>query len=314
MNNIILIHGRSYKPRFKELQNLWCEAISHGLKRDFGAKSLKAFEDANLILVYYGDLSNTLLKVNDDDPPTLEALAKVRTETLKDLKILNSEAFLNESLYNKIKKKRNMLKRGLLKFASKTLDIFDKEDSGARIIGARKKDMKEFFDPSSDFGRNVRERMIQAAAEALKSGGRNIIISHSLGTVIAYDSLWSLSWESNSTLTKEHKIDTLMTLGSPLADETMKNKVFGADEQGQRKYPSNIRNWVNIAAKHDYIAVDSGVHNDYRGISKHHGTTVIDKKIFNLARREGESHPHSSLGYLIHPTFSKVLNNWLSTG
>ena len=153
--------------------------------------------------------------------------------------------------------------------------------------------------------------MTDALREVLGAEGRTMIISHSLGTVVSYDCLWTLSWDEDVIPLGVGKVDTWVTLGSPLADEVMKKQVFGADENGSRRYPSNVNTWFNIAAKHDYIAVDSGVRNDYRGIIDYHGTTISDKDIYNLARRDGESHPHSSLGYLIHPTFSKVLHDWL---
>jgi hypothetical protein len=35
--------------------------------------------------------------------------------------------------------------------------------------------------------------------------------------------------------------------------------------------------------------------------------------IYNLNIRNGKSNPHASIGYLIHPEFIAVLDEWLSS-
>lgn len=60
---IIFIHGRDQKPDKAPLQALWYDAIEHGLQRDCGGSNgLQAFRNVEKRFVYYGELSNSLLK------------------------------------------------------------------------------------------------------------------------------------------------------------------------------------------------------------------------------------------------------------
>ena len=38
---------------------------------------------------------------------------------------------------------------------------------------------------------------------------------------------------------------------------------------------------------------------------------IQDYTIFNLTVRYGRSNPHSSMGFLVHPRFGKVVGDWL---
>ena len=92
----------------------------------------------------------------------------------------------------------------------------------------------------------------------------------------------------------------------------MKTHIKGAQARRERRYPSNIRRWINIAAEDDYIAHDQNVADDFRdmldlGLVE----SIDDRRIFNLAVRNGKSNPHLGAGYLIHPVLGDVVANWL---
>jgi hypothetical protein len=92
----------------------------------------------------------------------------------------------------------------------------------------------------------------------------------------------------------------------------VKRHLKGARADGLRRYPHNIRRWVNVAAEDDYISHDSGVANDYRRMKKlKPAPKIIDRKIYNLAVRSGKSNPHHGCGYLIHPAVIRLVADWL---
>lgn len=312
MNHMLFVHGRSFKPSSQQLEGLWYDAIRHGLKSDYGSRSVDAFNRAKKSFIYYGNLSNDLLAAKEGTSPDLEVLAKMRKQTLGELMALERSDFADSSVYSEIMRKRNRLRSRFIRYVSRTIRLFHKEDAAARVVAARKEDLEEFWDSSGPFGQAVRDLLTKALKPAIAAGDRVLILSHSLGTIIAYDCLWHLSQGSKTDRDGRKAVDSWVTLGSPLGDSVVKSQLFGADKNGPSKYPSNIREWTNVAAKHDYIAADKDVGDDYRNIANL-GTIIIDKRIFNLAQRDGESHPHSSLGYLIHPVVSTVLHNWLTT-
>jgi hypothetical protein len=101
-------------------------------------------------------------------------------------------------------------------------------------------------------------------------------------------------------------------MGSPLGDENVKKQLKGAGLDSDRRFPTNIGRWVNVAAQDDYIAHDESIDNDFKKMIKRGLVrSITDKEIYNLAVREGQSNPHHSIGYLITPTLSKIVNDWL---
>ena len=73
-----------------------------------------------------------------------------------------------------------------------------------------------------------------------------------------------------------------------------------------------MREWINVAAVGDYISHDPSVRDDYRAMLEQGLIESIeDLRIYNLAVRYGESNPHHGAGYLIHPTVTKVIGDWL---
>ena len=88
--------------------------------------------------------------------------------------------------------------------------------------------------------------------EARESGRPILLIAHSMGSVIAYDSLWEMTHG-----TRDHaRIDRLLTMGSPLGQNYLQKRLFGHDQTGKARYPDNIRRWTNLEAVGDLTAID----------------------------------------------------------
>ena len=69
---------------------------------------------------------------------------------------------------------------------------------------------------------------------------------------------------------------------------------------------------LHVAAVGDYISHDPTVRDDYRTMLEHGLLDSIeDHRIYNLAVRFGRSNPHHGVGYLIHPTVTACIGDWL---
>jgi hypothetical protein len=140
-----------------------------------------------------------------------------------------------------------------------------------------------------------------------------LVLAHSLGSMIAWDTLWKFARaaEYRPRYTRK-KIDLLLTLGSPLADNTVRRYLKGARARGHRRYPTNIRRWINVAAEDDYVSHDQRVADDY-SIMREAGLvqSIADHRILNLAVRSGQSNPHHSAGYLMHPVVADIVADWV---
>ena len=173
-------------------------------------------------------------------------------------------------------------------------------------------DIREYWNFGSPFGTDVRETLSIPLVRALRNGHEVLLLSHSIGTMIAYDTLWKFSHKSEYRGIRNKKVDLFVTVGSPLGDETVKRNLMGAKASGSRRYPSNIRRWVNVAAEDDYIAHDEKVRNDFKAMWKNGLVQPItDHRIYNLAVRDGKSNPHHGVGYLIHPKVTKLIADWI---
>lgn len=307
---VIFVHGRDVKPEKADLEELWFEAVRKGLERDKGEDGVALFKSIDKEFVYYGDLSNKFLKEEKKREVPADAVAS-RKQTLKDLSDYAEEDF-NKRTYNEVIEK-NVLYEALADTFSGALSLLR---AGTPLVSAVAPDMAHYWNQENYFGSDVRYRLTTALERAFDTYDDILLVSHSLGTIVSYDTLWKFTHysEYRHKYPKGKKLD-FITMGSPLGDENVKQHLKGKDSKGTFKYPHNIRTWTNISAEDDFISHDSKIKNDYKEmiklglIAKENFTDI--HPIYNLSVRNGKSNAHSSLGYLIHPAFIDVLYQWM---
>jgi len=168
-----------------------------------------------------------------------------------------------------------------------------------------------------DFGRYVRNEdgVAEAAREKLKSVLRKarqddravLLLAHSMGSVIAYDSLWQLSQEEHSNT----RVSLLLTTGSPLGQNIIQRHLFGSDRGTTEKYPSNIEEWINLAAVGELTAIDRELKNDFgEMIELGLVSTIDDRDVFNYYHMHGSLNVHVEYGYLINEVTARVISEW----
>jgi len=305
---IIFVHGRSWKPPEPSLRQLWYDAVQHGLQRDHPAGVVAKWKAARKEFVYYGDVSNRFLvscryqgldQVPDDTAS--------RRATLEALKEIPGSGFTRHA-YNRLPGK-SALKEAVADLFGTILPVIRLGDD---LVEAVAPDMREYWSDETAFGTHVRFPMIQPLQAAMKRGDRICIVAHSLGTLIAYDTLWKASHYGEWRPFWEDKVELFVTLGSPLGDSTVQPNLKGWRNKDERKFPTNIERWLNLAAEDDYISHDSKIRGDFRAMTRLGLCDEIrDRKIYNLSVRDGKSNPHHISGYLLHPEFSAALASWL---
>ncbi|MBD3868588.1 MAG: hypothetical protein IFK94_10735 [Acidobacteria bacterium] len=305
-NRILFIHGRSFKPERKVLRELWISAVRHGLARSRPDR-LARFDAARKEFVYYGDISGRFLRAKGK---TYQAAADVadRRAALAALKDYTSGQF-TRARYNRLPGKES-LREFFADVAAGPLNWFGLSE---RAIGMVAPDMLEYWNLDSSFGSDVRWGFTEALRRGLQSGDRLMVVAHSLGTMIAWDTMWKFSYRGEYQPLRNRRVDLFLTLGCPLGDETVKDNLIGSRATGSRRYPANLLRWENVSAADDYISHDQRVSNDYRKMLQYDLPirSIKDHRIYNLTVRNGESNPHSSAGYLIHPKVSRLIADWL---
>ena len=142
-----------------------------------------------------------------------------------------------------------------------------------------------------------------------EAGAPVLLIAHSLGSVIAYDTLWELSRERGSA----QRIDLFVTMGSPLATHFIQRKVRGSREHGVARYPTNIRRWANFTARGDTTALQRRLHPTFAEMLTLGLIESIDDVVGfdNYFRGNLGLNEHEAYGYLSQPQVGAVVGDWL---
>jgi hypothetical protein len=301
---IVLMHGRDFKPGKDVLLELWLDAIRCGLRRDHPA-ALARFETATKVLAYYGDATGALLR----------AAGKVYDESLDIADRRNALAALAATEQRKFKRSQYERLPGKTPFKEFLVDIGAPLVSSmglAKSVVARViPELAEYWRSGSGYRTALDRCAIEPLVGAIERGDRLLVISHCIGTIAVFNALWMLSRGGHAGGRYANvKVDTLITLGSPLADESVKRNLLGTDAPRAQRYPGNILTWHNFAAEDDYTCHDETVANDYKVMLEQRAISrIVDHRIYNLTVRYGRSNPHSAVGYLVHPRVATVIAN-----
>jgi hypothetical protein len=155
----------------------------------------------------------------------------------------------------------------------------------------------------------IRELLRREIRSAWAAGDRVLLIGHSLGSVIAYDSLWQLSRQAR----EPGRVSLLVTLGSPLATRFIRKGLKGADRGGVERYPGNVDRWVNVAARGEMVALHRRVKPFFAGMLQAGQIASIEDEpaIYNHFRGDRGLDVHKSYGYLNHPAVAGRICRWL---
>ncbi|WP_433256246.1 hypothetical protein ACQPYK_16860 [Streptosporangium sp. CA-135522] len=109
-------------------------------------------------------------------------------------------------------------------------------------------------------GGEARAKVRAAVAGTIRRNQPRVVIAHSLGSVVTYETLWA-----NPDL----KVDLLITLGSPLG---MRNVIFErllpTPVNGRGRRPPSVGRWVNVADKDDIAAIPAALRERFTGVDQ----------------------------------------------
>ena len=270
---IIGIHGLSNKPKADLLSKGWELAIKEGLSKNYKIDN----PNINFESVYWAD-------------------------------VLYEEADTNADLYKEAESgaiksyKENWLdhvREGIFEWGG---DILDKmhESCGVNVIGnkileTKLPDLSKYY-KDDNIQKELRKRLEKVILDNVDK--KIMLISHSMGSIIAYDVLREIGRKYPLLV-----INHFITMGSPLGIPQVRYKI--SQENALVRTPTVVAKWSNFSDKRDPVAIDISLADDYEANDS--GVQVKDTLVAN---DWGVIH-HKSYGYLRTPEVSKVIRNFI---
>ena len=171
----------------------------------------------------------------------------------------------------------------------------------------------QYFENLFGIGDDLRAKLRRQLQQAISEEQRILLIGHSMGSIIAYDTLWQLSREGVGTA----DIDLFLTLGSPLGLRYTQDRLLGYCETSVQCFPKNIRMWKNVSAQGDLVSIDRTLEGDFAPMRRLGLVEDIEdhcKGVFNWYRNADGLVPHRSYGYLVNPVVSGIIADWWTSG
>ena len=276
MSVIIGIHGLSNKPKADTLEEWWKNALLEGLRRNKRITNV----DFKFESVYWANVMYP--EGHDENPepyPYEDGVS--RDEPLKRYK----DAWYDEVLADVVG-----LGGSALDMAKKWFGVTHAADE---VLEQKLPDLSRYYE-EDDIKDKLRSLLREALDPHLNNGERIMLISHSMGTIIAYDVLREIGKDNPS-----HRLAHFVTIGSPLGLPHVVH--MAREEWGMLRTPSIVDRWTNFADRRDPVAFDVHLADDYEANDR--SVKVRDDLVIN----DYGGISHKSYGYLRTPELTDAV-------
>jgi len=285
---IIGIHGRSNKPKKMTLQNWWKQSAEEGLKKNLD----ESLGNVEFEIAYYSDVYyNRQIPDSENEEPYIKAKAG----ELKRYK---------RGIVDRIRSVSGNWLDNPLDWLEENSNLFS--SLAKKVTKKVMKDLGKYYN-NPESREQIKKRLRDLLEE--RKDDEIILISHSMGTIVAYDVLRELGRSPDH---KDVKIEHFITMGAPLGLTVVKGNIVGAASTKLRTPSCVTKSWVNFSDPDDYVALDSHLADDYD--SNSFDVKVGDVLVCNEYKGKGKEkkpNPHKSYGYLRTPEFSGHLASLL---
>lgn len=288
--DLVLIHGRAQEGRSsEEIRKQWIR----GLEIGFENADLEKPEFSQVRTPFYGDeldeLTASLPKVSvvrrgDSPPDTVDHLVSAIVQRMA-ARLGLTEAEIQEIVASK---QKAAVERGPLdwNWVHAIAAYLDRNTPwlAGNVLDRFVADVQAYLHRP-----DVRKAVHEIVSPAI-GAEPSIVISHSLGTVVAY---WILAKE----LQDNASVKLFLTVGSPLGINAIKTKIVPPP----RNFPEGVEKWVNITDPQDIVAL----------------TEKLNEKTFlpnikNISDIENGDQPHAIERYLADPRVAHELDSAMS--
>jgi subtilisin family serine protease len=288
---VLYVHGIANKPPEAVLRCQWDHAL---FRQHMGDKTRMAYwvirerhgapldstcGDNDVVNIPMGDAQLGFGAAGvgeEDDAEFIAALAKNPREAAW-LKKLNDE--MHTAQIKSVSELQGPGAKGIG-------DSIGRAITRAALGRLRKTAMGDVYDYFFDEER--RRYMEQSLLDIIETGGAPfVVIGHSQGSMIAYNVLRQLA-------AKKCPVPLFVTIGSPLGIPMVRAVFEGWTGKSKLPFPPCVGQWVNVANKGDFVALDEDLSNDIAGGNK----SKFENYVIDSADSGFGSNRHGSSGYL----------------
>ncbi len=312
---IVFVHGLASKPPEAALSRQWRRALIASVRVDSKALALRLEKAQDLFRFAYW--ANAVPDHIEDSAAYVNRLKETVGRVITCRRTAGNELHISKSGWVAAKVKRFGL--GVVDTLAKALTV--KDD----VMNEHVRELRLYAGDQYVADR-IREPLERELRDAWNAKKNVVVISHSMGTFVAYDVLWRFSHRSEPEYRRFRKktVALLITMGSPLGDsalrdfmliERWKDAPAARTRAEQRRYfPTNIERWHNYSALGDVVCHDATLEDDlFAGLRAHVGGYGA-KDLSDYAElhnpyvtTKGKPNPHKSYGYLVQPKLSQKL-------
>jgi hypothetical protein len=172
------------------------------------------------------------------------------------------------------------------------------------------RDSMRYLENHDGIADRIRALLAAELQSAWAAGDRVLLMAHSLGSVIAWDTLWRLGHSAPRGSTGG--IDLFLTLGSPLGTRFVRHRLLSAKSGGAGRYPQGIHRWRNLAALGDLTALGHCFADDYAEMLQLGLVAEITDQtdLVNPFRGQEGLNVHKCYGYFVNAATGLAIADW----
>ena len=245
MRQLILIHGRAQENKDAAgIKREWLQAWQKGLDKSGLTNPLS---DADIHFPYYGDTLAQMVAGKTAEqaaavvimgPAPSPAEQQVMREMIQE--IAAREGITEAEVRAALGAEATEMGPQNWKWVQAMMSVLDKSKSiSARMVALLTADVAKYLTDST-ISQNINDGVVKG----IKAGQEAVVVSHSLGTVVAYQVLMSRPSQFPNVT-----VPLFVTLGSPLGINAIKTRIQ------PHTFPPPITKWYNALDTDDIVAL-----------------------------------------------------------
>jgi hypothetical protein len=312
---ILLVHGMASKPAEPVWFDMWRQALMANLTMEKGPIGPRIEDDDALLMsAYWADAIPDHLP---DPPENVRQMRRSMEAVIAERRRHGAKLHTPRDGWTPARVRR---------FGKEVIDGMRATISiGPETFGRHRWELERYHTDSGIADR-IRRPLEDRLRECWDAGLRVIVLSHSLGAAVAYDTLWRFSHRNEPEFRayRPNKVDLLVTMGAPLADRTIQGVMLSGRwlaerdastrSRRRRAWMTNVCGWENYSALGDFVCHGLNMESEFfDGMLRdmphlRRGDMRDYRDLFNPYREpDGTPNPHKIFGYLVQPKLASRL-------